>query len=204
MLPSLLLLAAACSDYQVWNEPDPASDGDADTDSDTDTDVEVPDTGSRPVTCADIDLTGWSWLASPPLSTISDPVDLAGIPFYWAQFSPDGWTSTVLPDQNTPVGFDRAFRAQFELPILPPGAVLDLASDDGIWIWLNGAPVGHWGGDFQDEGCVNDNADCLLTIPVAPIEITDFLVLGNNTIAGRGSNPVLNSWFEVTARCVDP
>jgi hypothetical protein len=207
------LLALACQDYSVGNKqdppvtppaPEPTTEPEPEPDPPVDSAPPV-DSGlpPAPVSCADVDLSPVAWLASGPFATADDPVDLAGLPFHAPGFSPDGWTPVVLPDRNTPIGFDRAFRGTLDLPVLPPGAVLDLQSDDGLWVWVNGTFVGHWGGDFQQEGCVNENAECLVTITVAPPDVTSLLVPGTNVIAGRVSNPVQNSWFEVTPLCVE-
>lgn len=200
-------LALGCSDYSVGDKAD-AADLPAPTTPEPvpapqpDT-IGVRDSATAPATCADVDLTGWAWIASAPFATEPDLLDAAGVPFHDPGFDAAGWTAVTLPDRNTPIGFDRAFRAQFELPVLPPGATLDLQSDDGLWIWLNGASVGHWGGAFQQEGCVNENAECIVTTTVPAVDVTALLVVGTNTIAGRVSNPVQNSWFEVTATCVE-
>ncbi|MCA9299663.1 MAG: hypothetical protein KDA28_11385, partial [Phycisphaerales bacterium] len=73
--------------------------------------------------------------------------------------------------------------------------------DDGLWVWVNGTYVGNWGGAWQEEGCVNENAECLVTIQVDPIDVTDLLVVGTNTLAARVSNPVANAYFEILPEC---
>lgn len=78
---------------------------------------------------------------------------------------------------------------------------MDLQSDDGLWLWVNGVAVGHWGGAWQEEGCVNDEARCSVTNTVAPVEVTDLLVAGDNLVAARVSNAVDASYFQLHARC---
>ena len=81
---------------------------------------------------------------------------------------------------------------------------LDLQSDDGVWVWLDGDFVGHWGGDWQEEGCVNDDANCVTWIPVPAIEVTSRLGPGEHVLAVRLSNPIVGSYMGVSARCVEP
>ncbi len=63
--------------------------------------------------------------------------------------------------------------------------------------------VGQWGGGWQEEGCVNDEANCGETTEVAPVDVTALLVAGENTIAARVSNPVVNSYFSITPECIE-
>ena len=63
--------------------------------------------------------------------------------------------------------------------------------------------MGQWGGAWQMEGCVNEHANCLITTPVDPVDVTALLVEGPNLLAARVSNPVLNSYFDVLPICVD-
>ena len=142
-------------------------------------------------------------MGGPAFATQPDPTDGAGRSFYDPDFDHAGYTTQTLPDQSVPVGFDRTYRAEFDLSELPPGLALDLQSDDGLWVWMNGQPVGHWGGDWQQEGCVNDNAQCVVTEVVAPVDVTGLLSIGTNTVAVRLSNPVLNSWIELVPACFE-
>lgn len=191
------LVLAGCSDYELDNKDDRPTDA-ADTDTDTDTDV---DTDIEVVSCDDFDFSTWEWFGGPTFGTQPDPTDGGGLPFYDPAFDDAGYVPQNLPDQSIPVGFDRTYRAHFDLGELPPTLLLDMQSDDGIWVWLNGQAVGHWGGDWQQEGCVNENAQCVITETVAPVDATSFLQVGTNTMAARLSNPILNSWFEIVPSC---
>ncbi|MCB9760528.1 MAG: hypothetical protein H6739_11870 [Alphaproteobacteria bacterium] len=183
-----------------WQET--ALDPDPDTGADTGP-QEDPNNEDPPVGCDQFELTPWSWWGSPPFDGPDDPTDGAGVPFYEPAAAVEGWSGVTLPDRNIPVHNDRVYRADVTLDRLPPALHLSLQSDDGIWLWVNGAFVGHWGGGWQEEGCVNENAQCLVTVSVDDLDITEHLVEGPNTIAARVSNPVANAWFEVIPYCVE-
>ena len=84
---------------------------------------------------------------------------------------------------------------------VPAGLSLDLQSDDGLWVYVNGTEIGHWGGSWQAEGCVNDNAWCGVTTQVDPVDITPWLNAGENLVAARVSNAIDGAWFELTVIC---
>lgn len=195
---ALVGLAAACSDYGIGNKP---TDGVPAADSGTVTEA-PPDTELPEPICPQLDL-AWAWTGSPAIVAQADPTDASGAPFWDPAFVEEGWLPAPLPDRSAATGADRAYRATFTLDALPGAVLVDLQSDDGIWLWINGAPVGHWGGDWQQEGCVNEDAECSVTVDVPPVDVTEWLVVGPNTIAGRVSNPVANSFFDVIPSCVE-
>jgi len=221
VLGVVALGAVGCQEYELNNKPDSERPVDTGTpplttsetepviDSDTGTPVTTPpvdsttDTGTPPPpSCDEIDLS-WSWLGSPPFADPADPADTKGQPFHSSAFAGLGWSAVAIPDRSIDPGFDRAYRAEMELPHVPPALTISLQSDDGIWLWVNGIEVAHHGGDWQQEGCVNENAECLVTERVADIDITSYLVVGTNVIAARVSNAVENSYFELLPTCVD-
>jgi hypothetical protein len=209
----MLFFLAACTEYSVDKKDDPPRVGDtaADTSApDTDTDTTPPDTGDTdggtvPSTspCDGVDFGGLLWWGSQPFSTEPDPRDSGGRAFYDAGFDLVGWSTVSLPDSgHNPPGNDRAYRAVFSRPAVDR-LFVDLQSDDGIWLYLNGNLVGHWGGEWQEEGCVNDEARCLETQTVAPVEVTRWLQDGDNVLAARVSNAIDNAWFDLHAYCAD-
>jgi hypothetical protein len=201
----VLALLSACSDYRVGTKPDPVV-GTDHTGTPPETTPPSPHSAEHsaaPVTCADTELPSFSWLASAPFPEEADPVDAAGAPFYEVDAAPSGWAPVALPDRGIPIGTDRAYRATFDLAELPVDLSLDLQSDDGITVWLNGVEVGHWGGAWQVEGCVNDRAGCVVTTRVPAFEVTPLLLEGENVLAARVSNPVQNAYFAVSPLCVD-
>jgi hypothetical protein len=207
---ALLLLAAGCSDQHLvglsdgergevdeapLDEPDPEP-----------IDAVDPDPDPEPTESCDTWLAPeWSWTGSQPFFDMADLADSAGIPFWDPAYASVDWSDVLLPDVGPiPQGADRAYRAVVTFDELPPGELnLSLSSDDGLWLWVNGTFVGHWGGGWQQEGCVNENAGCLESVDVADQDVTDLLVGGENVIAARVSNPVMDAWFEVEAHCVD-
>ncbi len=144
-------------------------------------------------------------LGSEPFGHEHDLEDVHGAPFWQPGFDAGAWSVLSLPDRGmTPQGTDRAYRAEFTLDILPPMLTVSVQSDDGLWMWLNGVALGHWGGEWQEEGCVNDRAECLETTVVEPLDVTDLIRPGRNVVAARVSNPVMNTYFDVLPECQDP
>ncbi len=192
-------------DPPVQDDPvdDVVTDGDDDDATDPwddpggDNEIELPP-------CEDtLDTSEWDWWASQPFEEPEHPVDESGREFWEPEAWMVGWHTVVMPVQNIPPGTDEVFRATFTIETLPPKLYLSMQSDDGIAFWANGVQVGQWGGDWQEEGCVNDNANCSETTTVPPQDITDLLVEGENVVAARVSNAVMNAWFEVLTECVD-
>lgn len=206
------LLATGCIDYgmHAWNdqgEPLPAdTDLPVDDGARLDTGA-LDDTGwddpidEEPVDCDGVDFGPWQWWGSQPFTTPDDPVDGSGRPFHAPDYDMVGWSTIAMPEQNVPSEHDKAFRATFELSEVPPDMHLELQSDDGLWVWVNGVEVGHWGGDWQEEGCVNENASCLEQVDVEPIDVTGLLVPGTNVVAARVSNAIDRSWLELVPFC---
>lgn len=195
----------ACSDYAVGTKPDPVV-GPPPAPHSAEPPHSSPPaehTGRPDPSCADTELPVFEWLASAPFPGFDDPVDGAGLPFHDPDAAMTGWTPVATPDRGVPVGNDRAYRAEFVLDELPVDLSLDLQSDDGITVWLNGVEVGHWGGDWQEEGCVNDRAQCVVTTSVPAFEVTPLAQVGVNVLAARVSNPVQNAYFAVWPLCVD-
>ena len=209
---ALLLLLVGCSDQHLMALPngnvtvideDPVDEPEPDPVDDLDP---TPDPDEEPGDSCDTWLgPEWSWTASEPFWDMDAPADDAGLSFWTEGFDAAGWTGVVLPDTGPiPQGSDRAYRAVVPFTEMPPGRLkLSLESDDGLWLWVNGTFVGHWGGEWQEEGCVNENAGCLDSVDVPDQDITDFLVAGENLVAARVSNPVMDAWFELDAHCVD-
>jgi hypothetical protein len=209
-----LVTLAACSDYQIGTKPDPVIAPPDDSAPMTEPPPvhsadpvehtgEPPRDSAPPPTCADEPLPVFSWTASAPFPEMDHPVDPSGLVFHDPAAQPTGWVPIALPDRGIPIGTDRAYRAEFTLAELPIDLSLDLQSDDGITVWVNGTQVGHWGGAWQVEGCVNERAQCVVTTSVPAFEITPLLVVGTNVIAARVSNPVQNAYFAVSPLCVD-
>jgi hypothetical protein len=161
------------------------------------------DDDAAQVLCADIDR-DWTWLASPAFAEEPDPDDGA-LPFWDVAFDDAAWSTVALPDTTgIPVGFDRAYRAIFDLDDVPAdGLALDLQSDDGLAVWVNGELLGRWGGGWQQEGCVGSVAGCIDTIIVDPVAIESMLVPGPNLVAARVSNPIMDAYFDLIPTC-DP
>jgi hypothetical protein len=200
-MPCLALHGMACSDYGLAGKPD------TETTPETEPEPEPepePDTAVEPIDCEGVSFDDWAWAASPPFAEEADPTDGSGSFWHEVAFAPDGYTAVSLPHQDIPVGNDRIYHAHFTLTELPPDVSLGLQSDDGLRVYVNGASVGAWGGGWQEEGCVNEEASCKEHEQVDPISITHLLTTGENTIAARVTNPVVSAYFSIIPECVEP
>jgi hypothetical protein len=140
-----------------------------------------------------------SWVASAPWNgALEGPQDGSGRPWYSPQFDDSGWSAITVPDQDSfGAGYDRFYRADFELSSVPAALPVWFASDDGVWVYVNGALAGHWGGAWRGEGCVNQFELCNSSVSVDPQDIAGFLVPGTNTVAAMVSNGVCcHSYFD--------
>lgn len=219
--PALLLLAA-CSDYNLKANPPggedhPEESGSPETGDpggetgetgesgagDTGVALDSGDTDTRP--CADDPGPGsWTWWGSQPFAEEADPTDSSGRPWYATDYEMVGWSTVSMPDSgHCPSGYDRAYRAWFTVSDVEHRFKFRLQSDDGIWLYVNGEFVGHWGGDWQEEGCVNDDAGCEVTVEVDPLNITEHLRAGENLVAARVSNAVNTHYFDLQWECED-
>ncbi|TNE87924.1 MAG: hypothetical protein EP330_16665 [Deltaproteobacteria bacterium] len=204
LIPALLL--TGCSDWALFGEADGNGPG---------TDPVLPlDTGEAIVddeppaytSCEAVGLWTDQWWGSQPFTTPDDPTDFASRPFWDEDFdlTDQGWSTVSVPDVgHVPSGTDKVYRTTLWLDAVGPRTFLDIQSDDGVWMWLNGEYLGHWGGEWQEEGCVNDDANCTTFVDVAPVEITDEVQVGANVLAVRLSNPILGAYMGVHARCAD-
>jgi len=131
-----------------------------------------------------------SWKASPVLSDCVGPTDAQGHLWSDPDFDESTWQIVTLPDIGSiPGEHDRFYRTNFVLsddPSHRTRVFLSLAADDGIWVYVNGNLVEHWGGDCHDGPLAGD---------VHGIDITQFVVTGTNTIAAHVSNGPGGSWF---------
>ncbi|MFN3667235.1 MAG: IPT/TIG domain-containing protein [Sediminibacterium sp.] len=142
------------------------------------------------------------WKASAIWSgDFSGPRDSKGRRWFDPDFDDSDWTPITLPDNNSFYSLkplDRFYRASLNLSNW--GTIrLSFLSDDGVWIFLNGRFLGHWGGQWRIGGCVNNPMGrCLENVNVQPIAIpSNLLVSGNNVIAVRVSNGGYDSYFDM-------
>lgn len=216
-----LVLLLGCSDYGVFGKAEPNPDTDAPTAGDgglgdggqdggatgsTPTDDETETLTEPPplVDCTKLGLWTDQWWGSMPFTSAEAPLDSVGRPYTALDYEQRDFSTVSVPDEgHIPAGSDKVYRVWLWLDATGPRVFLDLQSDDGLWVALNEAEVGHWGGDWQQEGCVNDRARCTEYEEVGPVEITDRLVVGGNLLAVRVSNAVDNAYMGVSARCAE-
>ena len=148
----------------------------------------------------DLTSVAWSpWKGSQPWNgAFEGPIDGLGRPWHDPEFDDSSWTQLAVPDSDTiPTSRDRFYRASFALAEVPSTFPVWFASDDGIWLYVNGTFVGHWGGGWRGGGCVNERVYCITPVTVEPQDIAAYLHLGINTIAAMVSNGVCcHSYFD--------
>ncbi|MBW2254839.1 MAG: hypothetical protein JRI25_09630 [Deltaproteobacteria bacterium] len=219
LIPMAALLGAGCTDYGLSpfsNTELPPGEEVVDTGVPLPEDTEEPlDTGDPPdpidpveddfVGCDDVGLWQDQWWGSMPFDHPDDPTDGDGHPFYgWDHVMLDYSTVAVPDEGHVPSGTDRVYRVHLWLDAVGPRIFLDLQSDDGLWVYLNGDFIGHWGGNWQEEGCVNDLANCTQFVDIPPVEITSDVQVGDNLLAVRLSNAIDRAYMGLSPRCVDP
>ena len=156
------------------------------------------------------------WLASEVMKKTGDLHDRQGNNWFDAEFDDSKWQQIALPDDDSfgnKVHCSRLYRSRFNLAkptenvdvtlsnsVLPntdyrssqetESLTLVFASDDGIWIYINGNFLGHWGAPEKRGGCVNDPLNrCGENGVVPPVLIPDsFLHGGENVIAVKVHN----------------
>jgi hypothetical protein len=118
------------------------------------------------------------------------PIDANGRNWYEPQFYDLTWQSISLPDNGWgPENSDRYYRDKIVLPEGIDSVKLSFSSDDGIWAYINGAYLGHWGGLCHEQGCVNGSG-CIINTTVPPQDISSFILPGVNTLAFHVSNAI--------------
>lgn len=154
--------------------------------------------------CNGVGLWTDQWWGSMPYGHESDLTDGSGRPYYATDYEMRDYSTVSMPDEgHIPSGYDKSYRVDLWLDAEGPRIFVDLQSDDGLWVYVNGERVGQWGGGWQEEGCVNDLANCTEFVEVSAVEITDKLNVGRNVLAVRVSNAVNNSYMWVSPRCSD-
>jgi len=119
--------------------------------------------------------------------------------WYDQAFDDYAWSPTTLPNDNN-FGCnvcDRFYRHWFEYPSADRTIKLSVKSDDGLWLYVNGKPAGHWGGNCHGEGCVN-RPGCFYNASVPPIDITPYLQVGWNLISAHVSEAGGGELFDCT------
>lgn len=123
--------------------------------------------------------------------------------FDWHQyvFNDSNWQYAKLPDKDWNCNkCDRYYRGYFEISTIGDFShdyIINVQSDDGIWIYINGKFFGHFGGGVHSEGCINVSY-CSKLKTINPLKIDDYLIKGKNVIAVRVSESIGNEYFNLT------
>jgi len=126
--------------------------------------------------------------------------DTLGHTWHDYSFDDNSWSSiTKLPDKNWGcTDCDRYYRGHINLEASDLNNFnyfINFQSDDGIWIYINGRLLGHWGGEMHKGPAVNSpiwGGD-----HVEPVYIGDKLQEGKNVIAVHVSNGPIDSYFNL-------
>lgn len=116
-------------------------------------------------------------------------------PWYAPDFDDRDWEEIELPDDDSfgdEIKHKRHYRTRFYVERPTESLSLVFSSDDGIWIYVNGRFLGHWGARENKGGCVNDSLErCGINGTVPPVPIPEsFLREGENIIAVKVNNGV--------------
>ncbi|MBI4515447.1 MAG: beta galactosidase jelly roll domain-containing protein [Deltaproteobacteria bacterium] len=127
----------------------------------------------------------FNWRASSTTSNCEGPND--GYAWHQPAFDDSSWTAIGLPDKgHIPNRQNRFYRGRFSI-IKSANASISFDSDDGIWVWVNGAFKGHWGGNCNQGGCVGSSATGC-SGPRVYLDISNDLVPGQNVVAAQVEN----------------
>ncbi|MBU2552797.1 MAG: hypothetical protein KKB20_30580, partial [Proteobacteria bacterium] len=138
---------------------------------------------------------GGPWRTTGNLTSCDGPIDSLGHSWFEADFDDGQWVSIQLPDENWGCSnCDRFYRYAFDMQDVPDSVFLSVSSDNGLWLYVNGHSMGHWGGGCHEDGCTN--RDCTWSESVQPLDITSFLHIGQNLIAAHVSEYVAAEYFD--------
>lgn len=100
-----------------------------------------------------------------------------------ANYTDGGWQNISLPDSGWNCdNCYRRYRGTFDLNDLSHTIKAYFESDDGLWLYVNGAYAGHWGANPGQLRCVNHFFGCDVNDSVHDISLTN-LQQGKNVIS---------------------
>lgn len=193
---TLVLALAGCGEYDFARDGDPNDLGD--------TAIGVPHQGEARLTCVTNYDGVMPWLKSPLWYATDPPEDDAGALWSDADFDDTSWEVLAgLPDREVgPTGHDVFYRSNFWLDEVVGVTTVNFRGNDGMWLYVNGSAVGHWGGAWREEGCVNVANGCGVTSEAPPADITPFLRAGHNHVAVMLTNGPPDYSLDVNAHCI--
>lgn len=144
------------------------------------------------------------WYASQQIkeTPFKPPTDSYGYEWYEKSYDDKNWSPISLPDKDWKCDdCDRFYRGYFKVTqenISSNDFYLKLQSDDGIWVYVNGYYIGHWGGDLHKSGCVNNSRCGNDSYKVEPIYISDKLITGQNVVTIHVSDHQVVEYFDLS------
>jgi len=145
------------------------------------------------------------WRKSPIWYDAAAPTDLAGLDWLEPAFDDGAWDLLGgLPDEDwSTEDHDVFYRATFWLDEVVGKTDIEFVGNDGVWLYVNGAFVGHWGGEWRAGGCINEPVNCGLNYDAPPVDVTSFLHAGENVVAVMLTNGPTGYYLEINATCVE-
>jgi hypothetical protein len=95
------------------------------------------------------------WYRTTNLADCNGPADSSGLQWYMPAYNDSSWLQASLPESNW--GCNNCDRYHRRWLIAGPDSTIFLAlsSDDGLWLYIDGEYIGHWGGDCHQGGTVS-------------------------------------------------
>lgn len=177
-----VLLACGCSEYAVHGKPGDPDEDVVTTGPDTDTD-DAPPEG---VPCDETYAASLEWRSTGAWFSDAQPTDGGGDPWYVAGFDDSEWAPVgVMPDGMYGVSDNDVFyRSTFTLGSVVGRTTVRFEGNDGVWLYVNGGFVGHWGSEWREGGCINDSTgECAINTVADPVDVTAWLQPGTNVFA---------------------
>jgi hypothetical protein len=215
------LALVACSEYELdhpldtgpvadkpvgADEPDTAvdaSDSDVPADPSGD-DPGEPEPGVPRLPCDDAFDASMPWVSTGLWYSSEAPRDSADRAWFERHFDDTAWSAIgPLPDSDDSASdHDVFYRARFHLDQVEGTTRFKFTGNDGVWLYVNGELVGHWGGDWRGPGCINDQTGgCSVNYVADPVDVTDYLVPGLNVVAVMLTNGPSGYWLDIDSTC---
>lgn len=156
------------------------------------------------MTCDDSYNATLPWKTSGIWTDVVAPMDDEGRYWYDPEFDDASWSLLGgMPDQQDDIADNDIFyRATFNLDRVVGTTQITFVGNDGVWLYVNGSHVGHWGGGWRQAGCVNVPEGCGTNYDAPPVDITPWLQAGRNTFAVMLSNGPTGYYLDIQAECV--
>lgn len=188
-----MLLVPGCSEYGLGDDADPV-----------DYDPGVPAEGEAQLTCMTSYDGVMPWRKSELWYGDEPPVDASGALWSDDDFDDSAWEVLAgLPDRGgDTTNHDVFYRSNFWLDAVEGATTINFKGNDGMWLVVNEVLVGHWGGEWREDGCVNVESGCGVNYDEPPADVTDLFRVGHNHIAVMLTNGPPGYSLDINAHCI--